>query len=161
MGQAREVMDAMFTAMLRDVDALVACYASDAVAETPDAGRIEGRDAILEHLLAFVDAFSDITFEAVESLEVGDTAIDEGYVTGRHTGALRTPDGSIAPTGKTLKLRECDLITVRDGVAVSHRFYYDQLEFLRQLGLLDQQEPAEAPPVQRVDPTQAKAPQHS
>jgi hypothetical protein len=42
----------------------------------------------------------------------------------------------VQPTGRKLRLRECDILKVADGVAVAHRFYYDQLDFLSQLGLM-------------------------
>jgi ketosteroid isomerase-like protein len=34
-----------------------------------------------------------------------------------------------------VRQRECDVATVRDGLVTSHRFYFDQLDFLGQLGL--------------------------
>ena len=34
-------------------------------------------------------------------------------------------------------MRECDIITVADGVVVSHHMYFDQMEFALQLGLSD------------------------
>jgi len=120
-----------------DAAALRRLYAADAVAETPDVGRIEGSEAIAEYLMSFPRAFPDASWEALATHECEDTAIDEGWFVGTHTAALSTPDGEIAPTGKTLRLRECDALTVKDGVAVSHRFYYDQLDFMTQLGLTE------------------------
>ncbi len=46
------------------------------------------------------------------------------------------PDGqSIPPTGKNVRVRGCDAATVEDGLVTSHRFYFDQMELLGQLGL--------------------------
>ena len=57
-------------------------------------------------------------------------------VTGTHKGTLTTPDGqSIPATGKSVRLRTCDVATFKDGRATSHRFYFDQMEVLTQLGL--------------------------
>jgi ketosteroid isomerase-like protein len=138
MGQAREVMDGITNAVVMgDEAALRQLYAADAVAETPDVGRIQGGGAIAEYLMSFPRAFPDASWEALATHECDDTAIDEGWFVGTHTGALSTPDGEIAPTNKRLRLRECDVLTVKDGVAVSHRFYYDQLEFMTQLGLME------------------------
>ncbi|HWH27792.1 MAG TPA: ester cyclase [Mycobacteriales bacterium] len=160
MGQARMVMDAITAAVMSgDADAIAACYAEDAVADTPDAGRMEGREAIAQYLANFSEAFSDMSFETVEALEIGNIAIDEGLLIGRHTGTLRTPDGDIAPTGKQVRIRECDLLAVREGVAVSHRFYYNELDLLAQLGLLDARQLAGMLPIQRVDLTEAEATQ--
>ena len=138
MGRAREVMDLLTDAVMAgDRDALGRLYAPDAVAETPDAGRLEGREAIIDYLVTFKPAFPDMSWEAVSQHEIGDTAVDEGYFVGTNTGVLSSPGGDMPPTGRSIRVRECDLVTVSDGVAVSHRFYYDQLEFMSQLGLME------------------------
>lgn len=137
MGQARKVMDSITEAVVAgDAEALAAIYAPDAVADTPDEGRLQGRDAIVGYLRTFNEAFSDISFEMIATTEAGDTAVDEGWFSGTHTGPMPGPEGEIAPTGKRIRLRECDVVTVRDGAAVAHRFYFDQLDFLGQLGAL-------------------------
>jgi ketosteroid isomerase-like protein len=57
-------------------------------------------------------------------------------VVGTHTGPLESHDGqSIPATGRRVRLRMADAATVADGVVTSHRFYFDQLELLGQLGL--------------------------
>lgn len=137
MGDAREVMDRVTAAMERnDLEAAKALYASDAVAATPDEGTRRGADAIAGWLLKFGEAFPDARYEQVNAFEIGDTAIDEGFLTGTNTGPLPMPGGdSLPPTGKAIRLRACDLATVKDGAVTGHRFYFDQMEFLSQLGL--------------------------
>jgi ketosteroid isomerase-like protein len=139
MGEAREVMDRVTAAMdNNDVEAARSLYASDAVAETPDEGTLRGADAIAGWLVKLAEAFPDARYEPTNGFEVGDTAIDEGYFTGTNTGPLPMPGGQSAPaTGKAIRVRACDVATVRDGVITSHRFYFDQLEFLGQLGLAE------------------------
>jgi len=137
MGQAREVMERITAAVVAgDADALERLYASDAVADTPDEGRLEGRDAIVGWLHTFSQAFSDISFEMIATTEAGESAVDEAYLSATHTGPMPGPEGEIAPTGNRIRLRECDAVTVREGRVVSHRFYFDQLDFLSQLGVL-------------------------
>ncbi len=136
MGQARETMDRITRAILDgDRDALRQQYADDAIGETPDGGRLDGGDAIVEYMMSFRQAFPDLSWEAKATFENADSAIDEGWLVGTHTGTLRSPEGDLSPTGKRLRLRECDVITVRNGRAVSHRYYYDRLDFASQLGL--------------------------
>jgi hypothetical protein len=66
-------------------------------------------------------------------------AIDEGYIIGSNTGPLPGPSGgSIPATGRQVRVRSCDVVTVKGGLITQHRFYYDQMEFLDQLGLLPQ-----------------------
>jgi hypothetical protein len=81
-----------------DADAIAPCYAEYAVADTPAAGRIAGREAIAQYLMSFSQALSDMSFETSETLENGSIAIDEGPLIGRHTGTLRTPEGRGTPT---------------------------------------------------------------
>lgn len=47
------------------------------------------------------------------------------------------PTGETMPaTNKTIRIRGVDLATVKDGKIVSYRLYFDQAEFLTQLGLM-------------------------
>ena len=139
MGEARTTMDRLTAAVTAgDRAALRALYADDAVGDTPDAGRLTGGDAVVDWMMAFSTAFPDTSFEVLQQLEAGDTAIDEAYLSGTHTGPMQMPDGELPPTGRRIRIRECDIAQVRDGRIVSHRFYFDQMEFLTQLGLVDQ-----------------------
>lgn len=138
MGQAREVMDRLTSAMnAKDRETLAGCYAADAVAYTPDQGELNGREAITGYLFEFWEAMPDVRYESVEQHESGDVAIDEGFVVGTNTGSLRTPSGDTLPaTGKQIKVRTCDIARVEGSEIRSHHFYFDQMEFLGQLGLL-------------------------
>ena len=138
MGQAREVMDRVTTAMnSKDKEAMAACYADDAVAFTPDQGRINGREAITNYLFQLWEALPDVTYESTNKYEDGNVAIDEGVVTGTNTGPLTFPNGeTLQPTGKQMKVRSCDIVHVEEDQVKTHHFYFDQMEFMAQLGLL-------------------------
>ena len=139
MGEAREITDRIMDAyMVADRDSLMRLYATDAVAETPDAPRIEGGTAIADYLIAIKRAVPDASWESTTKYESGDTAIDEGFFVGTHTEALITDEGlEVPPTNRRLRLRECNIVTVKDGMAVSHRQYLDQLDLMSQLGLME------------------------
>ena len=138
MGEARNVIDRMTECMVtKDLDGLAAAYAEDAVITTPDEGEIKGREQIVGYLKMFTEAFPDLTWEALSKHEDGDTSIDEGYVVGTNTGPLPLPTGGSLPaTGKRIRVRSVDMATVENGVIQTHRFYFDQMEFLGQLELL-------------------------
>jgi hypothetical protein len=92
MGEAREVMDRLTAALdAHDVKAAAECYATDAVAITPDQGEVRGRDAIAEYLRQLTDGFPDVRYEPRHGHESGNVAIDEGYVVGTHTAPLPSP----------------------------------------------------------------------
>ncbi|MEU0393643.1 nuclear transport factor 2 family protein [Streptomyces sp. NPDC006208] len=139
MGQAREVMDRLTEALAPtpDLKAIAALFAQDAVAVTPDAGEITGRDNIVEYWRQMTDAVSETTYERVAAYESGNTAIDEGIFGGRNTGPLQLSSGELLPpTGNVIRIRGCDFATVQDGLIVNYRVYFNQLDFLEQLGLL-------------------------
>jgi uncharacterized protein (TIGR02246 family) len=135
---ARALMDAMTeTAMVKhDPEGLRNLYSPDCVIETPDAGTLNGRDGIATWFTQFLTAFPDAAWESTYKHEDANVAIDEGFVVGTNTGPLGTPGGEeLAPTGKRIRMRGCDVATVDNGLITSHRFYYDQAELLGQLGI--------------------------
>jgi ketosteroid isomerase-like protein len=139
MGEACEVMDRVTETLFgHDWDAALELYAADAVAATPDAGEVRGPAEIVAWAKEFMDAFPDASFELENGYEDGNTAIDEGYFVGTNTGPLEGPDGEeIPPTGKSVRVRSCDIATIENGVVTSHRFYFDHADFFGQLGLAE------------------------
>jgi len=139
MGEAREAADRLTAAILSggDDEAVAACYTEDAVAITPDQGKIFGRNGIAAYLRQFVNAFPDAQYDYIAKHESGNVAIDEGYFAGTNTGDLESPGGErVGATGKKVRVRDCEVMIVVDGLVREHRFYFDQMEFLGQLGLL-------------------------
>ncbi|GAA2225268.1 MULTISPECIES: nuclear transport factor 2 family protein [Streptomyces] len=144
MGEAREVMDRLTDAVTGHADLKVVAdlYAEDAVAFTPDEGELRGRDAIVEYWRTMTEAVPEATFQPLHSYEAGDTAIDEGVYHGRNTGPLELPNGeTLPPTQKEIRIRGVDIATVEDGRIVDYRLYFDEMDFLGQLGLLPPDEP--------------------
>lgn len=139
MGEARDIMNRVTDAFVsQSWDAAAKLYATDAVAVTPDQGEVRGSDNIVAWSKQFFEAFPDARYEPVNEYESGNTAIDEGYFVGTNTGPLQGPTGETIPaTGKPVRARACDIATVENGVITSHRFYFDQLDFLSQLGLME------------------------
>lgn len=138
MGQARDAMDRLTAAVTaKDKETQAACYSPDAVAFTPEEGKLVGPEAISNYLSQFGESFPDITYEYAARYEAGNVAIDEGFVVGTNTGSLIMPSGeSLPPTGKSIRVRSCDVAHVENGLITAHHFYFDQMEFLGQLGLL-------------------------
>jgi ketosteroid isomerase-like protein len=144
MGEAREVMDRLTDALTThpDLKVIAELYAEDAVARTPDEGEIHGRDNIVAYWRQMTEAVPDATFESLHAYEAGDTAIDEGVFSGRNTGPIQLPTGETLPaTQKEVRIRGVDIATVKDGRIVDYRLYFDEMEFLGQLGLLPDETP--------------------
>ena len=139
MGEARDTLDRMTTALMaNDLKTVGECYCENAVAITPDDGEVNDRTGIVDYFGKVLQAFPDLHYEYLAKHESATVAIDEGYFTGTNTGNISGPDGeSIPATGRQVRVRECDVVTVDDdGLIREHRFYYDQMEFLGQLGLI-------------------------
>jgi ketosteroid isomerase-like protein len=137
MGEARDGMERVTEAVFSgDAETLRECYAEGAKAVTPDAGELQGQDEIINWMNQFREALPDAQWESLHKHEAGDTAVDEGYIVGTNTGPLRLPTAETLPaTGKEVRIRASDAATVQNGRITEHRFYYDQMEFLGQLGL--------------------------
>ena len=55
---------------------------------------------------------------------------------GTHTAPLESPTGTIAPTYKKVVGYGVQLLRVEDGKIAEARIYFDQLDQMKQLGLL-------------------------
>jgi ketosteroid isomerase-like protein len=55
---------------------------------------------------------------------------------GTHTGTLKNASGEIPATGREVTLDLCDVLTIKDGKAMSIRTYFDSGSLLAQLGLM-------------------------
>ena len=145
MGTTREIMDRADAAIeARDMEALASFYADDAVITTPDQGELIGGVALRTYLDEFLRAFPDVRYEYVQRLESGHFAVDEGLLIGTHTGPIISPTGeTVEPTGASIRLRSCDVAEIENGLIIRHRFYFDQMEFLGQLGLVPAQQEAQ------------------
>jgi len=54
---------------------------------------------------------------------------------GTHTGPLQTPRGEVAPTGRTIQLRACQVIEVSGERVKAIRQYFDMASLTQQLGV--------------------------
>lgn len=118
-----------------DLDGLGQCFARNAVLVAPD-GIGQDRDEIASYYGQFIEAFPDArcTPQAVAVAGV-DTLVAEYTLTGTHKGPYLVPGGGIAePSLRPITVRACCVSTVEDGVIVSHRIFYDQLELVAQIG---------------------------
>lgn len=139
MGQPRELMDRVTGALLsRDFEGLRELYDPHVVAVTPDAGELHGVAEIIEYFRAVAETFPVLSYESVGEYESGPCAIDQGDVLGHNTGPIHLPNGQTLPaSGKQVRLRSMDVATVHEGRIVRHEWYWDQLELLTQLGVVE------------------------
>ena len=123
----------------QDVDALVQLYAEDATMFMPgEAEPVRGRKAIAENQAAFLRAMPDISMEFTLILISGNHIVFEGIFKGTFTGPLASPEGDIPPTGRSVKAGFAFIARVNtDGLVEEDRTYFDNLDFMKQLGLIE------------------------
>ncbi|HEX7297930.1 MAG TPA: nuclear transport factor 2 family protein [Solirubrobacteraceae bacterium] len=129
----------------RDLEGFVGMFAPDCEWVAPGT-EARGHDALREYLQPFWLGFSRYHHEISRTVEGGDDVVAvEGTWNGVNDGPLLTPEGQQMPaTGRAVTLhfvmvgtRDADSELIR-----SVHLYFDQIEFLGQLGLLP--EPAAA-----------------
>jgi steroid delta-isomerase-like uncharacterized protein len=116
----------------RDLDALMALYAEQAVLEFPASPRVEGKAQIRRAYQSFFDNWEETSTYRVVIVQ-GNTAAVEGTVTGRHrTLHLRIP-GRVPAGSRTYRHDFAMFVDVQDGKIVRQRVYFDARELVRQL----------------------------
>jgi len=141
MGHARTLVD-RYWAMVEsgDWDGLRQIHAPDTELILPGPGgtrqRFTGVEPVIEVLKAYRVAFPDFFHNIQTTTEDGDRIVIEMKVGGTHTGPFATPGGELPPTGRRLDIGAVDVVTLAYGKVQSWHTYFDQVEYLTQLGLM-------------------------
>jgi predicted ester cyclase len=122
-------------AAVNDRDSDADPWAADAELVAPG-GQASGRDNVIGFLGVFHEAFPDLRLEIKQLLTDGPAAAAEGTLSGTHDGVLHTPGGDVAPTGRPVELRWAAVYLTDGDTLKSEHLFFDQMDFLRQLGLL-------------------------
>ena len=123
----------------KDVEGRKATTAPDLEVEMPGGMHFKGLDQVLQVEAAFWEALPDSRLTRTDEYVAGDVVIAEGSLTGTQTGVFRTPQGEIPASGNPVNLRYASVKRVVDGKVASEHLYFDQMEFLGQLGALPPQ----------------------
>jgi steroid delta-isomerase-like uncharacterized protein len=114
-------------------DSIAELYAEDYVADyRPYAPLRRGRDGIRDMVQRAWATYPDYHEELIEMIAEGDKVVARFLITGTQSGAL----GPIPPSGKKVSFEEIVVLTLRDGKVVHQRGIVDNLNLLRQLGLV-------------------------
>ncbi|GGS90522.1 ester cyclase [Nonomuraea spiralis] len=128
----RRLLDA---ANAHDLDAVLRCYAPDAIVVSPE---MEAHDPeeIASYFRQIWDGFPDLRFTPWDTVAAHDMVATVLTATGTHTGPYLTVGGELlAPTGGHISVRGCWFSHLRDDLVAGQHFYYDQLEIYAPLGL--------------------------
>ncbi len=109
---------------------LDSAYVDDAVLHTVPL--ITGKANVKAYYQNFVDGFSNRTFVVKEIFADGDRLVKYWQFKGTHTGTFF----DIPATGKDVDVLGATLVTMRDGKIATEQDFMDNLEFMRQLGII-------------------------
>ena len=119
-----------------DPEARIATLTPDTELVLPGGMALSGPEQAVGILQAFWEAMPDATVTVTNQVAAGDTIALESTLAGTHTGTFRTPGGEIPPSGNRVEIHAVAVKRVRDGKVASEHLYYDQLDFLQQLGAM-------------------------
>ncbi|MGF0225726.1 ester cyclase [Dietzia natronolimnaea] len=134
MSDTRAVIDQHITAF-NDRTPDAEPWADTAEMVTPG-GTFTGREGVLGFLAVFQQAFSDGTLRIHSAVIDGGDASVEGSFEGTHDGILQSPAGPVEATGRPVTFRWSATYRVEGDRLMSEHLYFDQFDFLGQLGLL-------------------------
>ena len=131
----------------RDWDHLWGLHVDNITMSVPDLpDPLRGREAVQGRLQAWAEALPDLSWKQVRGFGQGDWVCMELLITGTHKGPLRLGlgqsaltkqgDKPVPPTGNRIELRGCVVYKVERGEISESHVYYDQLDFMKQLGLI-------------------------
>jgi predicted ester cyclase len=118
-----------------DPDGLLPLMAEELVEEWPTVGRLEGRNAVRDHLASVFAAIPDFHLNIEEIVTEGEVAFVHWHMTGTFSGA---PLEGLVATGRRIDLRGTEYIKLRNGRMVSNFVAFDGLGLAVQIGAMPQ-----------------------
>ena len=97
---------------------------------------LRGHEQVMQVVQVFWAALPDGKIVTEKQYVDGDVVVAEGAVKGTHTGPFQAPTGEIPPSGNDVMLRFATVKQFRGDKLVSESLYFDQLDFLQQIGAM-------------------------
>ena len=120
----------------KDADGRAAIEAPDMELVMPGM-TLRGHEQVMQAVSAFWEALPDAKITADDLVAAGNVVVAEGTIAGTHSGTFRTPQGEIPRTGNPVSLRYAAVKRFDGDRLVSEHLYFDQLEFVQQLGAMN------------------------
>jgi steroid delta-isomerase-like uncharacterized protein len=93
---------------------------------------VVGIDSARAYYANYVTGFSDVTFTIKDVFGQCNKLVKYWNFKGKHTGVFF----GIPPTGKTVSIDGVTLVRMQNGKIAEERDFYDNLDFMTQLGLM-------------------------
>ena len=133
----RVVRDHMALECAQDWDGVIATFAHPRYEMHGTGAVFDGEAAVRGYFAASRTPFPDQGNEIIAMAANGDTVLVEFWLTGTHLGPLRLRDRTVAPTGRSFRVRMAATFEFAPGgdKIACERPYYDQGAVVRALGL--------------------------
>jgi steroid delta-isomerase-like uncharacterized protein len=139
MTEVKDTTDRFIAAFnAHDESALLALNASDIKFDAPGGFKATNAKDANAFAMTWLNAFPDGKMKVRSEIVSGPWVVQEVVTEGTHTAPLNSPTGTISPTYKKVVGYGVHLLRVDDGKIAEARIYFDQMDQLRQLGLLPQ-----------------------
>ena len=137
MPEVKETTDRFVAAFnAHDETALEALHAEDIKFNAPGGFKATNAKDATAYSTTWLKAFPDGQMKVRSEITSGPWVVQEILMEGTHTAPLESPSGAIAPTYKKVVGNGVHLLRVEDGKIAEARIYFDQLDQMRQLGLM-------------------------
>ncbi len=120
----------------KDADARMSIESPNIEVVMPGGMTLRGPEQVLQVVAAFWEALPDGKIIPENQFAAGDIVVAEGFLSGTHTGTFRNPGGDVPPSGNRVALRYATVKRFESGALVSEHLYFDQMEFLQQIGAM-------------------------
>ncbi|MGH7764156.1 MAG: ester cyclase [Candidatus Dormibacteraceae bacterium] len=114
----------------RDVTAVDRYVSPAYTLRTAEEGAPSGREAIKAYIAAYLEGFPDLHISIDQLLAVGDKVVGVFTFTGTHRGHLF----GVAPSGRTISVRQIAIYRLENGQVVDEWEISDQLGLMHQIG---------------------------
>ena len=119
-----------------DEKALNELHADDIKFNAPGGFKATNAKDATAYATTWLKAFPDGKMKVRTEIVSGPWVVQEILMEGTHTAPLESPTGTVAPTYKKVTGYGVQLLRVEDGKIAEARIYFDQLDQMKQLGLI-------------------------
>ncbi len=137
MPEVKETTDRFVAAFnAHDEAALKALHADDIKFNAPGGFKATNAKDATAFATMWLKAFPDGKMKVRSEITSGPWVVQEILMEGTHTAPLESPTGTIPATYKKVVGYGVQLLRVENGKIAEARIYFDQLDQMRQLGLI-------------------------
>jgi predicted ester cyclase len=119
-----------------DESALLSLHAANIKFEAPGGVHLNNPTDATAYAMRWLKGFPNGKMTVRNEIVSGPWVIQEITMEGNHSGPLEGPMGIVPPTQKKVVSKGVQILRVENGQVAEAHIYYDQFEYMSQLGLI-------------------------